>query len=131
MSQQANRPQHPAGGRFRFSMASVLLVTAFVAIILAGLRTAATLGGASEEWIAVAGVSGLVVGAIVGVALGVAQPHRLRHVLLGGFLGAISGAAGGAMVAMPRCLPVVVLGAPLLVGFAALVKRLSKPAESE
>ncbi|NLX96190.1 MAG: hypothetical protein GXY83_08435 [Rhodopirellula sp.] len=127
MSEEAGKSRQPLHhGRFRFSMASVLLATALVAVVLAGLRTAASLSDPKVDWIAFAGISGLLVGAVVGGEIGMAQPDRIRHGMLGATLGMMGGAVGGVMAAMPQCLPVVLLGAPILVGFAALMRRLSK-----
>ncbi|NUQ61290.1 MAG: hypothetical protein HUU20_02310 [Pirellulales bacterium] len=108
-------------------MASVLLVTALVAIVLAAVRTAATASGPSKEWIAFAGSMGLVFGALAGAEIGAAQPRWIRGAMLGLVVGMLSGAVGGVMVAMPQCLLVVLIGAPLLVAFAAAVKHLSAP----
>jgi hypothetical protein len=38
----------------------------------------------------------------------------------------VSGAAAGVLVAMPASLPVVVVGAPVVIVFAAVVRKLSK-----
>ena len=111
--------------RRQFSVASVLLVTALLAVVLAAVRTAVVLDKPDWEWVGSAGAGGLVMGAIIGAALGAAQPSPVRGLLLGLMVGMASGTAAGIMVALPRALPVVVLGAPVLIVFAAVVRKLS------
>lgn len=111
--------------RRQFSVASVLLMTALVAVVLAAVRTAAMLGKPDWELVGAAGAAGFVIGAWIGAALGAAQPGPVRGLFLGLVAGMASGTAAGVLVALPGALPVVALGSPVLIVFAAVVKRLS------
>ena len=121
-----------------FSLASLLLLTAVVAVFLAAICTIwlqpdrgrpqpdVPAGPRLNEALAVGcGIGGLIAGAVVGLVIGVNQARPLRGAFLGTCVGMIAGAASGVLLAVPdKTLPIAV-GSLVIVLFAAVVRRYS------
>lgn len=122
-----------------FSLASLLLLTAVVAVFLAAICSAWLPSGQQradpygferpdvDNEVIVAGViGGLTVGSLVGLVIGANQVRPLPGVLLGTFVGTITGAASGALLVMPeKTLPIAV-GSLVIMLFGAVVRRFSR-----
>jgi hypothetical protein len=109
-----------------FSLASVLLFTAVVAVLLAAVRMGLMVGEKPQTAIiAAAAGGGAVVGMAVGLAIGYREPRRLQSILLGLTGGSVAGPAAGVLMVLPAAAIAVLLGSLLLVLFAMVVRRLS------
>ena len=99
-----------------FSLASLLLLTAVVAILAAAAGSAAVRADADRvEGLVIGAVLGMIVGTCVGVAVGWSVFGRLRDAALGLVIGAPFGAIAGVLIASPQGLPTVIGGSLLLV----------------
>ena len=121
-----------------FSLASLLLLTAVVAVFLAAICTVWLHPGRgraqpcvpasphfNEELAVACGIGGWIVGSVVGLVIGVNQARPLRGAFLGTSIGMIVGAASGVLLAVPgKTLPIIV-GSLVLVLFGAVVRRYS------
>jgi hypothetical protein len=110
-----------------FSLASILLLTAVIAVLLAALRSAGVASVAHDlEWLAPVVVwFGLATGGLLGVGVGAAQQRRLLGIPIGLVCGLIGGAVAGRLLVLPGTLAVLVIGSVLIVVFAAVVRFLS------
>ena len=112
--------------RSGFSIASLLLLMVVVAIFAAGIDTAFSRSPRVEEaLLAVAAVGGAFVGIVVGVFVGLNQKRPAMGVVTGVFTGAIAGAGSGLLLAAPNFLPMVVVGALVMILFATVVRVFS------
>ena len=117
--------------RSGFTVASLLLLTAVVAIYAAAIMSARTMDPAPEaEQMAVCGVLGFFFGTVAGFFLGLFFGNRNRDVLQGAVEGAVFGPGTVVLLAIPESLPVVLVGGVVLVGFAVIV-RLLTPGEDQ
>lgn len=126
-----------------FSLASLLLLTAVVAVFLAAICSIwlpSSEGQADpygleppdmdNEVVGVGVTAGLMVGSLVGLAIGANQVRPLPGVFLGTFVGAIAGAASGALLVLPQKTLPIGVGSLVILMFAAVVRRYSrKPPE--
>lgn len=116
-----------------FSLASILLLTAVVAVLLAATVTAvADHQGVGREVLAVIAVIGAMAGALIGVVIGLTQVARIRGALLGLLVGIITGAAAGISLTTPSNLVTLAIGSLVLVLFGVVVRFLSdRPAPKD
>jgi hypothetical protein len=136
-----NAPQHG------FSVATLLLLTAVVAIGLAasqtiwqqvdkldrtappryywGPRQSSPFEERMEE-LAWRGVAGAVVGLFVGIAVGATRPRPILGVLLALPVGMCWGGLVGAALTEPESVLVVAVGSTLLILFAVVIRALSR-----
>ncbi len=123
MSQPPPASPQPA----RYSLASILLLTAVVAIYAGALRAGIVAAEASRRpAVGIGAACGLIAGFILGIFLGQGADNRARGTAMGALVGSLSGMAAGAMVPLPESLVVIIPGALVLLGFALLVRRLSR-----
>ncbi len=118
------KTSHRAG----FTVASLLLLTAVVAVYAAAIMSARNMDPAPE--VAELGAFALVgffFGTLSGFFLGLFFGNRNRDMALGVAEGAVFGPPTCVLLAVPESLPVVLVGGVVLVGFA-LVIRLLTPA---
>jgi hypothetical protein len=114
--------------RSGFSLAMLLLLTAVVAVIVAGYAAALKHLPAARPGFRELGIGiGTVVGLVLGAAMGARHPRRFRGLLLGTATGLAVGIAGGVFMVAPGALPSLALGALLLVAFALVVRAASRP----
>lgn len=113
-----------------FSVASVLLLTAAVAVVLASLKVAVGQGedlgsyeGTTLQQIAVA-AAGLAA-IVLGIVAGATWRTPAIGILVGFVLGWFGGASAGLLLASPRAAPVLVGGAAVIVAFGLTVRLLS------
>lgn len=126
-----NRPQHG------FSVATLLLLTAVVAI---GLAAARTVGLQVEKlddrgWLspfeqrldelAWRGAAGALVGMFVGIGVGATRPRPILGVLLAVPIGVLAGALTGAVITDPENVLLVAIGSALLILLGVVVRRFS------
>ncbi len=115
-----------------FSLASILLLTVVVAIYAGSLQTATTSRrGVDEGMIALLGVAGVAIGVMVGATVGGRYGPRNRGSAIGLCAGLAFGPPSMILTAVPQSLPVIGVGAILLIGFAALVRTFSARAPRE
>lgn len=115
--------------RSGFSVSSILLLTAAVAVFFATIASA--LGGRYEPnpgAVAACGGVGMVVGACVGAVIGWQQPRRVVGLALGLGTGIAAGAASGVLLAMPTGLLPILVGSLLMVLFSALIRVINPKA---
>lgn len=112
--------------RVGFTVASLLLLTAVVAIFAAAIMSARDMQPA-PEWsdLAFFALAGLVFGPVAGFFLGMVFGSQNRDVLLGVAEGALFGPPTLVLLAIPNSLPVVLVGGVVLVGFAVAVRYLT------
>ncbi len=112
--------------RAGFAVASLLLLTAVVAIYAAAIMSARNTDPA-PEWAALGAFAlvGLVFGLIGGFFLGLFFGTQNRDMALGVVEGAVFGPPTFLLLAIPDSLPVVLVGGVVLVGFAMVVRYLS------
>jgi hypothetical protein len=109
-----------------FSLASILLLTAVVAVFLAAICSAwLEPNSVHKELAGVCVVAGIVVGGCVGLGVGLTQMQRRIGAPFGLLVGMIAGAAGGALLAVPGKLPAIAIGSLVLVLFGAVVRLYS------
>ncbi len=124
-----------------FSVGTLLLLTAVVAIGAAAVRTIivtprveissnrASIAAIhiDQGETALRGVAGCLIGLLVGIRLGAMRPRPLVGVLFGVFIGGIIGALAGGVLADPRNLSLAVSGSALLILFGVGMRALSSP----
>jgi hypothetical protein len=121
-----------------FSLASLLLLTAVVAVFLAAICTLRLHQDAEasqpqgyagpnpyEALAVVAGMGGMLVGLFVGLVIGAGQLRPLWGICLGVFVGMITGTASGVLLAAPGKMLPILVGSLLIVLFGAVVRRYS------
>jgi len=109
-----------------FTIASLLLLTAIVAIYAAGLMTIRRMDSTPDPlFFAVLAGVGLGVGVILGWALSVTHGARRRDVVIGTATGAVFGPPSAVLLAVPDSLPIVLVGSVVLIAFAIAVRMLS------
>ena len=114
--------------RAGFSLASILLLTAVIAVLLAALATALTGPGPMDrELVAVASVAGLALGGPIGAWVAFQQTGRIRGMLLGLLVGMVAGGVSGALLVLPKGLPALAVGSVVIVLFSAVVRLSSTP----
>ena len=108
--------------RAGFTVASLLLLTAVVAIYAAAIMSARNMDPPLEpEQAAGCAIVGFLFGSLAGFFLGLFVGTRNRDILLGAAEGAVFGPPTVLMLAIPESLPVVLVGGVVLVGFAVVV----------
>jgi len=114
----------------RYSLASLFLATAILAVFLAAC-TVAVRNNDMEHPAAVGSVVlAALVGTFVGGAMGIGRERWIRGCLAGMFAGNICGSASGLLLCSPGVWPTLVIGSAVVVLFGAVVRRLSgKPSE--
>ncbi|NLS94854.1 MAG: hypothetical protein GXX96_22090 [Planctomycetaceae bacterium] len=111
--------------RAGFTVASLLLLTAVVAIFAAAIMSARDMEPAPEwEALFFLALAGLVFGTVTGFFLGTFFGTQNRDMLLGIAEGALFGPPTLVLLAIPNSLPVVLVGGVVLVGFAVAVRYL-------
>ena len=121
-----------------YSLASLLLLTAVVAVFLAAIcslwrpsgtqRTNPSAFEATDlnrDLIGVCVMGGLLVGPLVGLVIGAGQVRPLRGAVVGIFAGLIAGGVTGALLAAPGKMLPIAVGSLVLVLFGAVVRRFS------
>lgn len=113
-----------------FSVASILLLTAAVAIFLAALRTVAVEPSAIPgDQLGLRAISGILIGTFVGLGMGLTRPRRRWGIPLGLLTGWFVGGAAGSLFADPRNLPLAVIGSLVLIVLGVVVRAgSSRPA---
>jgi len=110
--------------RSSFSLASIFVLTAVVAILLAPVRAIVLEPKRLEDWrvtacVVLGGLTGMLIGGVVG-----ANQTRWRSgVLLGILIGYLSGVCGAVLMASPWSLPAVAVGSVVLILLAVVVRR--------
>jgi hypothetical protein len=112
--------------RAGFAVASLLLLTAVVAVYAAAIMSARNMDPA-PDWAALGAfaVVGLAFGLVSGFFLGLFFGTQNRDMALGVAEGAVFGPPTVLLLAIPDSLPVVLVGGVVLVGFAVVVRYLS------
>jgi len=112
--------------RAGFTVASLLLLTAIVAVYAAAIMTARDMEPAPDpNELAFLAVIGFFSGSLCGFFLGLFFGSRNRDMVAGTVEGAIFGPPTLVLLAVPDALPVVLVGGVVLVGFAVLVRFLA------
>ncbi len=114
-------------------MASLLLFMAVAAIFFAGYATAiADFENRPDPITAVVfGLGGLVVGITIGAVIGMGHVRRIRGTIMGTLTGSLVGTAVGLLVAAPAGMLALLVGSPLLILYAVVVRTQSdEPSES-
>ena len=110
----------------RFSIASMLLLTMVVAIVLAAavqaVRGLPSATGVAKMFVAL----GAVLGATSGFIVALTQCRWFVAILFGAPAGLVIGLVIGGVIAVPACLPVLLAGCPLIVLFGVAVRYLSR-----
>ena len=115
----------------QFSLASIFLLTIAVAVLAAAARTGLVANPGylqqHEEMVGTCAGAGGVLGFFTGMILGIYRfPTGGRGMLYGMAAGWAAGLAGGAVAAIPDTLLPIAIGSVVLVGFAAVVRYLSR-----
>ena len=76
-------------------------------------------------------IAGIILGTIVGVVVALAYYRWFVAIPLGVLVGLVIGYVIGLLLAVPAGLPVLLAGCPLIVLFAVVVRRLSRPTDYE
>ncbi len=107
-----------------FSLASILLLTAVIAIFMAALVTVSDhrRAGGNQDLAVACAAAGLIVGLLTGAVVGYNQVRQARGTLLGMSVGMVCGGAAGAFLAVPRSLLPIVIGSVVLVLFGVVVR---------
>ena len=112
--------------RAGFTVASLLLLTAIVAIYAAAIMSSRDMDPAPDpEALAGLAISGFLFGTISGFFFGLFFGDRNRDMLVGGVEGAVFGPPTLVLLAVPDSLPVVLVGGVVLVGFAVVIRLLT------
>jgi hypothetical protein len=112
--------------RAGFTVASLLLLTAIVAVYAAAIMTARDMDPAPQpEEFAVFAIVGFFFGTLTGFFLGLFFGNRNRDMIFGVVEGALFGPPTFVLLAVPDSLPVVLVGGMVLVGFAVAVRLLT------
>lgn len=115
--------------RAGFTVASLLLLTAIVAVYAAAIMSARDMEPApAPEELAFFGFVGFFFGTLTGFFLGMLFGNRNRDMILGAMEGAVFGPPTIVLLAVPDALPVVLVGGVVLVGFAVVVRLLTPSA---
>jgi hypothetical protein len=123
----ARRHRRRAAPRAGFSLASVLLLTAVVAVVLAALRAVwLERNELSPELAVFAAGSGLVLGLVVGIVSGAGHRRRGIGIITGGAIGSVAGAAGGLICISPGAVVVAAVGSALLIAFGLVIRKGSR-----
>ena len=113
---------HRAG----FTVASLLLLTAVVAVYAAAIMSARNMDPVPEpEELVAFGLVGFLFGTIAGFFLALFFGGRKRDLAIGTAEGAVFGPPTVILLAIPDSLPVVLVGGVVLVGFALVVRLLT------
>ena len=110
-----------------FSLASILLLTAVVAIFLAAVRTAMVDEGPPDPAADMRGAGGGIVGLFVGIGIGVTRTRRVLGIGLGILVGWFVGGAAGMLLSQAKTLPLVFIGSAVLIALGVVVRRFSSP----
>ncbi len=112
--------------RAGFTVASLLLLTAIVAVYAAAIMTARDMDPAPQpEEFAAFAIVGFFFGTVTGFFLGLFFGNRNRDMIFGAVEGALFGPPTFVLLAVPDSLPVVLVGGMVLVGFAVTVRLLT------
>ncbi|MHB8901965.1 MAG: hypothetical protein ACYC6Y_24680 [Thermoguttaceae bacterium] len=112
--------------RAGFTVASLLLLTAVVAIYAAAIMSARKMQAAPDpELIVGCAISGFLFGTVAGFFLGLLLGNRNRDMVFGVLEGALFGPPTAILLAIPESLPVVLVGGVVLVAFAVVVRFLT------
>lgn len=119
--------------RSGFTVASLMLLTAVVAIYAAAIMSARNMDPAPDpEELVAFGVLGFAFGTIACFFLALFLGKRKRDIALAIAEGAVFGPPTIILLAVPESLPVVLVGGVVLVGFALMVRFLTpKPTGGE
>jgi hypothetical protein len=110
--------------RSGFSLASLLLLTAVVAILLAALRSAALRPGFNNDGTTSLMITGsALVGTFVGAVCGARQSRWFAGTMLGGLAGVLSGIGAGGLLTSPSSLAIAAVGSAVLILFGVIVRR--------
>ncbi len=121
-------PRQRSRRRHGFSVASILLLTAVVAIFFAAITTGLKdPDRLDSSALAFFGVGGSILGGLVGVVIGLNQIRPIRGLLLGLPSGSISGAMAGVLLVVPQGFLAMIVGAIVLLVFAVVVRCGSQP----
>ncbi len=102
-----------------FSLASILLLMAVIAVFMASVATVFHGGGeTNQELAAGCALAGLAVGLLVGCVVG----YNQGGTIIGMFVGMISGGAAGALLSAPESLLPITFGSVVLVLFGVVVR---------
>lgn len=113
-------------GRTGIALASILLLTAVVAIYAAGIVSLRTMENPPPvEAVLFMLIVGLFFGTFAGAVMGAFTGTRKRDVAIGGVAGAVFGPPSVLLLALPDALPVVLVGGVVLVAFAFAVRFFS------
>lgn len=140
--------------RHGFSVGTLLLLTAVVAIGMAGVRTlvmsanetvieesrpavsstqaTSTLDvcwAQQKEEATMRGAAGIMIGLLVGFGIGITRPRRLLGVLLSVGVGAVVGGVAGGVLTQRENLSVVLIGSAVLFTFGGVIYTLSSRGE--
>jgi hypothetical protein len=108
------------------SVASILLLTAVVAIYAAGISSIRTMDEPPPaEVVAILLIVGLLFGTICGAFLGAIGGKKKRDIAIGALSGAFFGPPSILLLALPDALPVILVGGVILVAFAFAVRFFS------
>ena len=108
-----------------FSLASLFLATAIVAVFLAAGSAAVKSDEYNEDVAIACVVFGAVVGICVGGAMGMGRDKPIRWCLGGMFAGWYAGVASGLLLSTPGAWPTLSVGSLVLLLFGAVVRRVS------
>ena len=109
-----------------FTVASLLLLTAIVAIYAASIMSVREMDPAPDpEQLAAIALAGFLFGIATGFFLGLFSGSTNRDIIFGIMEGAIFGPPTFVLLAVPDSLPVVLVGGVVLVGFAVVVRLLT------
>lgn len=109
--------------RAGFTVASLLLLTAIVAVYAAAIMSAREMDPAPEpEQLAALALAGFFFGTVTGFFLGLFFGSTNRDMIFGAVEGAVFGPPTVVLLAVPDSLPVVLVGGVVLVGFAVIVR---------
>ena len=107
--------------RTRYTLASVMLLTAVTAVLLAGLAPGMHNGAISAGPV----ILGAVFGSIVGVIAGIQLMRPLVGSFVGFFLGVLVGGATTAILAVPQSLPTILGGAAVILMMGGTIRYFS------
>ena len=119
-------PREPEQAPAGFSLASLLLLTAVIAVLAAAARQAVTgEGRTAADWLVGGAVAGAWGGLFVGLVLGLLQERKLRATLVCIPSGIAFGAVAGLLAVSPNHLLAAAVGSVVLVLFAIAIRYLS------
>ncbi len=112
--------------RAGFTVASLLLLTAVVAVYAAAIMSAQSMDPVPElSELAAFALLGFCFGMVSGFFLGLFLGNRKRDMAIGMAEGAVFGPPTIVLLAIPNSLPVVLVGGVVLVGFALVIRLLT------